>query len=141
MMNTADKIEAIKHKMWENDHYSQWLGVHIEELNEHGYCKMSYTVRKEMLNGFGSIQGGVLFSAADAAFAFACNVSGDITVALDVSISFLKPALEGEKLVVIAHKIHQGRKTGLYEVKTYNEKGTIISFFKGTCYNTGNSII
>lgn len=136
-----DKVAAIKQKMWENDHFSQWLGLDIQELDATGYCKLQYTVRKDMLNGFGTIQGGALFSAADTAFAFACNVAGDVTVALDVNISFLKPAHEGDVLTVEARKMHQGRKTGLYEVKTFNAKHELISFFKGTCYVTGKSIL
>lgn len=136
-----DNIAAIKQKMWENDHFSQWLGLDIQELEVFGYCKLQYTVRKDMLNGFGTIQGGAMFSAADTAFAFACNVAGDITVALDVSISFLKPAYEGDLLTVEARKLHHGRKTGLYEVKTFNAKNEIISFFKGTCYVTDKPIL
>jgi len=137
----VDKIKAIKEKMWENDHFSQWLGVEILELTEDGYCKLQYTVRKEMLNGFSTVQGGVLFSAADTAFAFACNVSGAVTVALDVSISFTKPAFEGDVLTVIAQKMHHGRKTGLYDVKTFNAAGELLCFFKGTCYTTPKSIL
>lgn len=94
-----------------------------------------------MLNGFERIHGGVLFSAADSAFAFACNSHGIITVALDVSITFTHPAKEGDVLHVEAKEIHLGNKTGLYDIKTTNAEGKLVSVFKGTAYRTGKDVI
>src|SRR6201995_1225277 len=102
------------------DRYSQWLGLKVIEIKE-GYCKLQYTVRDEFVNGFHNIHGGVLFSASDSAFAFACNSHGVITVALDVSITFTKPAKVGDVLTVEAKELHLGNKTGLYDIRTTNE--------------------
>jgi len=89
-----------------------------------------------MLNGFGSVHGGILFSAADSAFAFACNSSGFVTVALDVTISYTRPAFENDRLFAEAKEIHMGNKTGIYEVRILNEQNELVSFFKGTAYRT-----
>ena len=117
------------------DRFTAWLGLKIDEVRA-GYCRLHYRVKEDMLNGFEQIHGGVLFSASDSAFAFACNSHGLITVALDVSITFTKPALTGELLYVEAAEIHLGNKTGLYDIRTTNAKGELVCQFKGTAYRT-----
>jgi acyl-CoA thioesterase len=121
------------------DRFTAWLGLKIDEVRE-GYCRLHYIVKEDMLNGFERIHGGVLFSAADSAFAFACNSHGLITVALDVSITFTRPALVGDKLYVEAIEIHLGNKTGLYDIRTTNEKGELVCQFKGTAYRTSKKV-
>lgn len=133
-------IEAIKERMWSQDYFSQWLGIQIDELSP-GKCKAHFTVRKEMLNGHGSIQGGVLFSVADTTFAFACNTQGKVTVALEANINFVAPALEGEVLQIEAQALHQGHKTGVYDVRVTNAQGQLICIFKGTSYTTSKNIL
>lgn len=121
--------------MTARDGFSKWLGLEIDEVRL-GYCRLHYTVRGEMLNGFASLHGGVLFSASDSAFAFACNSHGRITVALDVSISFTRPAGEGDVLTVEAQEIYLGNKTGVYDIRTTNAAGELVAVFKGTAYRT-----
>lgn len=130
-LTPGEVLEAMLSK----DYFSEWLGLHVEAIG-HGLCKLHFFVKKEMLNGFGSVHGGVLFSASDSAFAFACNSNGMVTVALDVNISYVRPSYEGEKLIVEAREMHRGNKTGFYEVKTTNERGELVAFFKGTAYQT-----
>jgi len=125
--------------MTARDEFSRWLGLEIDVI-EKGYCKLHYTVKREMLNGFGNIHGGILFSASDSAFAFAGNSHGVITVALDVSITFTQPAKEGEVLHVEAKELHLGNKTGLYDIRTTNAEGRLVAAFKGTAYRTGKAV-
>ena len=126
-------------KMLAHDRFSEWMGLQVDKI-ESGYCALHYTVKDEMLNGFGIIHGGVLFAASDSAFAFACNTYGYITVALEVSISFTRAAVAGELLRVEARELHMGNKTGVYEIKTTNEKDELLSIFKGTAYRTSKPI-
>ncbi len=125
--------------MLEWDAFSKWMGLQIDEVGI-GYCKLHYKVKDEMLNGFSNIHGGILFSAADSAFAFACNSHGVFTVALDFTISFTRPAKLGDLLAVEAKEIYLGKKTGLYDIKTTNEKGELIALFKGTAYRTSTKV-
>lgn len=121
--------------MLPRDKFSEWLGLQLDEVRE-GYCRLHYTVREDMVNGFGNIHGGVLFSAADSAFAFSCNSHGRITVALDVSITYTRPARPGELLTVEAQELYLGNKTGLYDIRTTNERSELVALFKGTAYRT-----
>ena len=131
--------QQVLQRMLQHDKFTEWLGLKVDAVDA-GYCKLHYTVKEEMLNGFHSIHGGVLFSAADSAFAFACNSHGVLTVALDVSISFTRAAKPGEVLTVEAQELHLGNRTGAYDVKTTNEKGELVAWFKGTAYRTSQKI-
>ena len=132
--------DLILKTMLDKDHFSGWLGIVIDEFRE-GYCRLHYTIKREMLNGFGIVHGGAVFAAADSAFAFACNSHGRISVALDVSISFVRAAKEGEVLSITAQEIHTGNKTSFYDVLITNEGGEKIALFKGTAYRTSAIVV
>jgi acyl-CoA thioesterase len=131
--------QQVLETMLKSDAFSKWMGLQVDEIGE-GYCKLHYYVTDQMLNGFLSIHGGILFSAADSAFAFACNSHGIFAVALDVTISFARPAKAGDLLTVEAKEIYVGKKTGIYDIKTTNEKGELVAVFKGTAYRTSTKI-
>lgn len=127
-------------QMLKNDLFSQWLGIEIIEISE-GYSKIKMTVRKEMINGLGIVHGGIAFSLADSAFAFACNNRNILSVALDTSINFLKPVQVGDILIAETKELHNGRSTGLYQVSISNHQQHIVAIFKGTCFRTHRKLI
>ena len=131
--------DVVNHMM-ENDIFSQWLGIEVLEIKE-GYSKIRMTVRKEMVNGFGIVHGGIPFSLADSAFAFACNNRNNLSVALDVTITFTKAVNTGDTLVAEAKEVHNGRSTGVYLITVFNQKNEQVALFKGTCFRTGKSLI
>lgn len=130
--------QVVAHMM-QNDLFSQWLGIEVVEIKE-GYSKIKMIVRKEMINGFGIVHGGVAFSLADSAFAFACNNRNNLSVALDTSINFLKPVHVDDRLTAEAKELHNGRSTGLYHISIYNQNDHLVAQFKGTCYRTGKPL-
>ncbi len=132
--------DAILQTMLAADNFSKWLGIVVDEYRE-GYCKLHYTIREEMLNGFGIVHGGIVFSAADSAFEFACNSHGRLSVALDVHISFIKASKAGELLTVEAKEIHTGNKTSFYDITITNEAAEVVAIFKGTAYRTSKEIV
>ena len=139
-MNEKDILaNKVVSKMLETDYFSQWMGIEILEIRE-GYSRIQMTVRKEMMNGFGIAHGGISFAFADSAFAFACNSDGKITLALDVSISFPKPAKEGDVLIAEAKELNKTRRTGLYLIEITNQQKELIAVFKGTCYKTEKNL-
>jgi acyl-CoA thioesterase len=139
-MSTQTSNEQVVAYMMQNDLFSQWLGIEILEIRE-GYSRITMTVRPEMVNGFGIAHGGVAFSFADSAFAFACNNRNNLSVALDTSINFTKQVVPGDVLVAEANEIHNGRSTGLYQITIINQKKETVAIFKGTCFRTGKSLI
>jgi acyl-CoA thioesterase len=126
--------------MMQHDLFSKWLGIEVKEIKE-GYSKIQMIVRSEMINGFGIVHGGVAFSLADSAFAFACNNRNVLSVALDTAINFLKPVHPGDILTAEAKELHNGKSTGLYHVTISNQKNHVVAIFKGTCFRTNKKLV
>lgn len=139
-MSTTISPTMVVDQMIEHDLFSQWLGISIIEINE-GYSKIKMTVRKEMINGLGIVHGGVTFSLADSAFAFACNNRNNLSVALDTSINFLKPVHVDDELFAEAIEIHNGKSTGLYQITIRNQHENVVAVFKGTCFRTNKKLL
>ena len=131
--------EIVKHMM-NHDAFSQWMQIEVLEIKE-GYSKIKMTIRKEMVNGFGIVHGGLPFSLADSAFAFACNNRNNLSVALDVTITFTKAVNIGDVLTAEAKEIHNGRSTGVYLITVTNQKNEQVALFKGTCFRTGKKLV
>jgi acyl-CoA thioesterase len=130
---------VVEHMM-QKDLFSQWLGIEVLDVKE-GYSKIRMTVRKEMINGFDIVHGGIAFSLADSAFAFACNNRNVLSVALDTAINFLKPVHVGDILTAEAKEIHNGRSTGLYHITIKNQNDHAVALFKGTCFRTDKKLV
>ena len=138
MENKYSPTEVVAHMM-EHDLFSKWLGITVLDVTA-GYSKIKMTVRPEMINGFGIVHGGIAFSLADSAFAFACNNRNVLSVALDTSINFIKPVHVGDVLNAEANEVHNGKSTGLYQVTITNQNAHTVAVFKGTCYRTGKEL-
>jgi acyl-CoA thioesterase len=139
-MDNQVSAQSVAEKVFEKDLFSQWLGIEILEIKE-GYSKIAMNVRSEMINGLGIVHGGIAFSLADSAFAFACNNRNNLSVALDTNINFLKPVHVGDRLEAVATEIHNGRSTGLYQISICNQNQVVVAIFKGTCFRTGKNIL
>lgn len=132
--------EQVLDQMLQDDAFSKWLGIKLIEVDE-GYSRISMVVRPEMVNGFGIAHGGIAFSLADSAFAFACNNRNNLSVALDVTISFIKAVHIDDELFAEAKEIHSGRSTGVYLITVTNQHNSTIALFKGTCFRTGRKLV
>ena len=86
-------MEHVK-RYFERDEYAKHLGMELVEVTPGG-AVARMEVRPCHQNMHGVVHGGAIFSVADLAFAAACNSHGTVAVALNVSISFLKPGLKG----------------------------------------------
>jgi len=141
MLNEKDQLaEKVVDKMMDHDAFSQWMDVKVLDIKE-GYSKIQMTIRKEMVNGFGIVHGGLPFSLADSAFAFACNNRNNLSVALDVTITFTKAVNVGDTLTAEAKEVHNGRSTGVYLITVINQKNEQVALFKGTCFRTGKTLV
>ena len=130
----------VVHQLTENDLFSKWLDIEVLQVAP-GHSKLKMIVRKEMINGFGIVHGGVAFSLADSAFAFACNNRNNLSVALDTSINFIKPVHVDDVLTAEAKEIHNGKSTGVYSINITNQNNQQVALFKGTCFRTGKNLI
>ncbi|WP_162053375.1 hydroxyphenylacetyl-CoA thioesterase PaaI [Pontibacter pamirensis] len=142
-MNTKDKstskAEEVMHRMLEKDAFSKLLGLQVDEVGE-GYCRLHFLVRDDMLNGFGILHGGVTYSAADSAFAFACNSHGRLSMALSTNMDYLEAGKLGDILTVEAKEESLKNKIGVYQIRITNQEDVLVALFKGTSYRTSKEI-
>ena len=116
--------------MFGSDAASRTLGIEILEVNP-GNVRVAMTVLPEMLNGHGLCHGGILFTFADSAFAFACNSYGEPMVAAGAAIEFLAPTPQGERLTATASEVSRTARGGIYDVRITNLAGDTIALFRG----------
>ncbi len=139
-MKKDDHPEKIVQQMLNSDPFSQWMGIKVLEVRE-GFCKAGMTVRKEMQNGYGVTHGGILFSLADSALAFASATFGTVSFGIDHSISFTKKTNTGDELIAEATCIFRGSRTGVIQVIIINDKKQKVAVLKGTIYRSEEKII
>ncbi|MDX1642304.1 MAG: hotdog fold thioesterase [Balneolaceae bacterium] len=130
--------EQIVKQMFDHDAFSQWLGIELIDVKE-GSCTLQCRLNDRMLNGYNIAHGGVIFSLADSAIAFASASYGRLAVAIDHSISFTKKAVSGDTLTIKAETISMGYKTGVIRVEINNQNNELVAVVKGTVYRTSET--
>jgi len=134
-MNQQALAVRVVDAMYNNDPFSQWLGIQRVAI-ETGKCVLKMTVRNEMLNGFDIAHGGICYSLADSALAFASNSHGNKAVSVETSISLTEQVKEGDVLQAEAEEISLSNKIGVYHVTVTNQENKKVALFKGTVYRT-----
>lgn len=135
-MQQPELARKVVSRMYDNDWFSQWLGIERVKI-EAGLCVLRMTVRKEMLNGFGIAHGGITYSLADSALAFASNSHGRMSVSVETSISHTEQLREGDVITATAEEMSLSNKIGIYQVTVRNQNEETVALFKGTVYRTG----
>lgn len=125
--------KSIVQKMMEKDAFSQWMKIEVVEIKA-GYCQLKTTVVPEMVNGFLIAHGGISYSIADSALAFAANGYGTQCVSIETSISHTRPAKIGDVLTATCTELNRGRTIGVYQVTVKNQDHKTIALFKGTVH-------
>jgi acyl-CoA thioesterase len=137
MKNNTLALKVVE-QMLQNDLFSRWLGIE-PVLIEEGHCVLKMTVRKEMLNGFSIAHGGITYSLADSALAFASNSHGRKSVSVETSISHTATVKEGDILTATAELASLSTKIGVYHITIKNPEDTVVALFKGTVYRTSRN--
>ena len=135
-LNEKSIASRIVDAMYDKDPFSQWMGI-IRLEDGPGISKLQMTVREEMLNGFSIAHGGITYSLADSALAFASNAHGIQAVSIETSISHVKKVVAGDVLTTAVEERNLTSKTGLYYITIYNQNKDAVAHFKGTVFRTG----
>jgi len=122
-------------RMLVTDAFSRWLGVEVLEVAA-GRAVLRMTVRPEMVNGFGTAHGGIVFAFADSALAFCTNSDGTISVALDCTISYPAAVRPGDVLIATGVRETTTNKIGFASVTVRNQDDVVVGHFRGTVYRT-----
>lgn len=129
------QADAVVAGMLSRDAFSRWLGVELVTLRPRA-CTLRMRVRDDMVNGFGVSHGGIVYSLADSALAFASNTNGNITVSVDNSISYPAPVQVGDDLLAVAEEESAGARMGFYRVTVARQDGTVVGLLHATVYRT-----
>ncbi len=132
--------EATAAAMWQRDHAAQALGMAVAQVGP-GRALLRMAVRQDMVNGHGICHGGMIFTLADTAFAYACNSGNQVTVASACQIDFIAPAREGELLQAEAIERSASGRTGVYDVTVSGDGGKTIALFRGKSHRIGGNVI
>jgi acyl-CoA thioesterase len=130
--DTVHRARTVVQSLYAADLASQSLGIEIIDVAP-GRVRVAMSVRADMVNGHGICHGGVVFTFADSAFAFACNSHGDPMVASGASIEFLAPTPRGERVTATATEVWRNARHGLYDVAVANAAGDVLAHFRGRC--------
>lgn len=132
--------QAVGEVMWSRDRATNALGMELVRINP-GEAWIAMLVRDDMVNGHHICHGGLIFTLADSAFAYACNSYNLNTVASACHIDFLAPAKIGETLE--AHAVERSRsgRTGVYDVTVSTRSGTTVALFRGKSTRISGEVI
>ena len=131
--------KSVVDKMISNDSFSKWLGIEVVEVHE-GFCKLQLQIRDDMTNGFKIAHGGISYSLADSALAFASNSYGLQSLSIENSISYIKKLIAGDIITATTKEISKSEKFANYNILISNQKDEKVAAFTGKVYRTKNKI-
>ena len=124
-------LEKLKN-YFQNDRFAALTGIRLLEA-ENGYCRAMLEIEDRHLNSANVVQGGAIFTLADFAFAVASNSRGQLALAINANISFLKAKSSGI-LFAVAKEVADPKRIGAYEVLVTDEDHTVVAQFNGIAY-------
>lgn len=113
--------------MWAGDRASQWLQMKLVDVHP-GSATLRLQIGEQMVNGHEIGHGGITFSLADSAFAFACNSYNRVTVAAGAEIRFRRPTRLGDVLVATAVERSRDGRDGVYDVTVVSDDQVVAEF-------------
>ncbi|PJK30374.1 hydroxyphenylacetyl-CoA thioesterase PaaI [Minwuia thermotolerans] len=131
---------AAAKRMYATDHAARSLGIHVIDVGP-GRSVLGMTVRSTMVNGHDIGHGGMTFTLADTAMAYACNSYNQISVAHTTQITFLAPTYAGDVLRATASETAVRGRTGIYDVRVQNQKGETVAVFRGQTQNLKGKLV
>ena len=132
-MDAQRLAERVRDHLWATDRASQGLGMAVRAIGP-GRCTMTMAVREDMLNGYGTCQGGLMTTLADSCFAFACNAYDEVTVAAGFDVQIVAPARLGDVLTATAVEVSRTGRLGVYDIDVRNQRDERVLAFRGRSY-------
>ena len=130
-------METIK-EFFRNDTFAEYVGIELLEVTK-GKAKAKLEIKNEHLNGVNIVHGGAIFTLADLVFAVASNSHGNVAVAINGSIAYVKAVTEGT-LFAEAEEISLNPKLATYKVSVTDDHDNTIAIFQGMVYRKKDSL-
>jgi acyl-CoA thioesterase len=132
--------DAVAEALYARDACSQALGIEIVSVAD-GASVTRMSVRADMCNGFGIAHGGMTFSLADSAMAFASNADNEVALASSAEIDWLAPAHEGEVLTAVAERRWSNGRSTLWDITITSGSGEAVAIMRGRTRNVGRPVV
>ena len=126
--------------MQRSDRVFHALGMELVSVAPGRAC-LEMAVREDMLNGHDICHGGMVFTLADTAFAYAANAHNRTTLAAAADISFIAAAEAGETLRALAEERSLSRRTGVYDVTVTGRDGRLIALARCHAHRLNSEIV
>jgi acyl-CoA thioesterase len=140
-MHTAHTLaQEVGARMEAGDLAGKHLGLRLDEIGP-GYARVAMSVRADMVNGHGIAHGGITYTLADTAFAYACNSRNEKSMAHQCSVTYTAPVRIGDELSAEALEIHLQGRTGVYDVRITNQTGETVLLFRGQSFRTREPVV
>ena len=130
-------MDTVK-RFFKKDKFAQRANIELLSVSP-GQARAKMTLHPHHLNGYGTVQGGAIFTLADFAFAAASNSHGNVAVAINVSITFMKASTTGT-LWAEAREVSKNFKLGSYTVEVKDDQGELVAVFQGLAYRKSETI-
>ena len=130
-------MENVK-RFFKKDKFAERANIELLSVSP-GQARAKMTLHPHHLNGYGTVQGGAIFTLADFAFAAASNSHGKVAVAINVSITFMKAGETGT-LWAEAKEVSKNFKLGTYTVEVKDDQGELVAVFQGLAYRKSEQI-
>jgi acyl-CoA thioesterase len=137
MPQQGDVMESVQ-RFFKNDKFAERANIELLSVSP-GQARAKMTLHPHHWNGYGTVQGGAIFTLADFAFAAASNSHGHVAVAINVSITFMKAGQTGT-LWAEAREVSRNFKLGSYTVEVKDDQGELIALFQGLAYRKSEKI-
>lgn len=139
-MDEFEIAQRCAREMWAVDNASRQLGIEVR-VTAVGAATATMRVREDMVNGFDICHGGMVYTLADTAFAFACNSYNRVTLTASGEIHYLRSAMLGDELTAAAIEDYRGHRRGFYTVKIRNQDGDSVALFRGRAVSRDEPVV
>jgi acyl-CoA thioesterase len=137
-MEPMDAMTETLQRYFKNDKFAELANIELLSIAP-GYARAKMTLHPHHWNGYGTVQGGAIFTLADLAFAAASNSHGSVAVGVNVSITYMKAAKTGT-LWAEAKENAKNFKLGSYTVEVKDDEGSLVALFQGLVYRKSEKI-
>jgi acyl-CoA thioesterase len=138
---TVDKIikDAIQQGV-KREPFAQLMKMELVELEE-GFSAVEMTYEPETMdNIFSRAHGGAIFSLIDEAFETVCQTCGAVTVALNVSVTYVASPKGRVRLRAEAREISGTKQTASYDIRVSDQDGRLIAICQALAFRTGKPL-
>ena len=119
----GEKQQAFMNKVSEEP-FARLIGIRLVEVGDgFALCEMVYNEAIDNIHGMA--HGGAIFSLVDEAFEVSSNSHGNAAVALNMNVTFIRPAVRNTVLRARSTEISKGAKTATYQITVEDNEGLV----------------